>query len=90
MVVAAGPLPVAGYVVAMTELRPILWWAGVSKISLDGSGRFNSNFATPLDLVFPECEYSIIWRCPSTETGVKKLPKVVHAIDRQVSTRVCI
>ena len=48
-------------------------------------GRFSGTFATHFDLVFPEREYSTIWRCSS---AVKKLPKVASAIDDQVSTHV--
>ena len=36
-------------------------------------GRLSSTFAMPYD-----------WRCSSAETGVKKLPKVVCAINGQV------
>ena len=69
MVVAAGPCPVAGYVVATAsdvsygQLLTTFRQAGVS-------------FATPFNLVFPECEYSTIWRCSSAETGVKSFPRL--------------
>ena len=35
-------------------------------------GRLNNTFTTLFSLVFPEREYSTIWRYSSAETGVKK------------------
>ena len=92
MVVAAGRSPVAGYVVAtasavnygqlLTTFRRLAFPRSAR------TGRLSGTLATPFDFMFPE--RATIWRCSSAETRVKKLAKVTHAIDGQVSTHVCV